>query len=536
MNNEITRPTVLMVSLFYGIVRLRPDWEVPIYINPIDIDCTGYLANSYDNEIISGTVTLTKDDLVSDLFDIEFTVASKTDGDKPYIPDPSIHDEYKSKKYGNADILGFGKLVSYNYLEPSTDILGHVLLGYSNYAKDIIQGRIAILKQEVSSEIDCTLTLAKDEINEDLFDIEVYVPKFVVNVDMDIRIIVPKFRVQYTFPIDIEVVRGACANLPIELEVVNDYLWDILDGTVSLPKIDIEDSIEGHVILPPEVWEDLDCTASIKKLATYRELDCSGYLISATITDIPIDIETEAYEEPVYEFSEDIISGIVHFGGRTNTDIVSISLTTTAADKIEKDILECIAHLRDYKRIGIVVDPRWSYDPFVFKSCILTLFDKYYNNTILDIVYGGNPRSDWDIEHLGYVFKNKLTKVPIVFDRINPERTKRSIEHYIYHLSSMDVAKVFLFTDRPDYIASNPLSLITQYCKDNGIEFAIITSHGEFVEYRDNQAYSTTRDPLRAEPHSVLGPLSVMPLNHFNKIAQPSNPEHPYYHPDRIIY
>ena len=57
-----------------------------------------------------------------------------------------------------------------------------------------------------------------------------------------------------------------------------------------------------------------------------------------------------------------------------------------------------------------------------------------------------------------------------------------------------------------------------------------------FVEYRDNQAYSTTRDPLRAEPHSVLGPLSVMPLNHFNKIAQPSNPEHPYYHPDRIIY
>ena len=100
----------------------------------------------------------------------------------------------------------------------------------------------------------------------------------------------------------------------------------------------------------------------------------------------------------------------------------------------------------------------------------------------------------------------------------------------------MDVAKVFLFTDRPDYIASNPLSLITQYCKDNDIEFTIITSHGEFVEYIDNQAYSTTRNPLRVESHSVLGPLSIMPMGRFNKPAEPSNPEHPYYHPDRIIY
>jgi hypothetical protein len=279
----------------------------------------------------------------------------------------------------------------------------------------------------------------------------------------------------------------------------------------------------------------------MNKLATYRQFDCSGFLIGRVIEEFDIDITTEPYEAPVYDFSEDIIDCMVQFGGKTLFDFdVSVKAEAIPLFDFKEDLIEGIVHLRDYKRIGIVVDPRWNYDAYVFKSSILTLFDKYYDKTVLDIVYGGNPRSDWDIEHLGYVFHNKLTKVPIVFDPIHPDHTKRTIEHYIYHLSDtpidVPIAKVFLFTDRPDYIASNPLSLITQFCKDNDIDFAIITSGGEFIDYHDNQAFSTTNNPLRTEPHSVLGPLSVMPMDHFNRVADPSDPKHPYYHPTKIIY
>ena len=75
-----------------------------------------------------------------------------------------------------------------------------------------------------------------------------------------------------------------------------------------------------------------------------------------------------------------------------------------------KDILNLSFTLRERARIGIVVDPRWHYDVFTFKSSLLTLFDRYYQKLDLDIVYGGNPRSDWDIEHLGYVYKYHLEK------------------------------------------------------------------------------------------------------------------------------
>ena len=526
-----SRPTILMVSLIFGRIHLLPG----IWFNPIDIDCSCTLSNEIIPLELDCIVKLTEDNLNKSLFDnIEVIVPVTTDNDKPQNPSPE--ETYESKKYGHSEIYGIGKLVSYDYLDPEKDITGHVFLGYTKYNKYILDGICSIPKQNIAEYIDGTVSLISDSIEEDLFEIIFKVPKYEINVFIDTTVIVPKYRVQYTFPVDIEVVLGSCACFPVDLEVVNDFMWDILDGTATIEKLQIDpEDMDCTITLLPEVYDDIDCNVKLNKLATYREMSGFGFLIGRVIEDFDIDIDTEAYEAPIYEYEDNILDCMVHFGGKSLFDF-DIKITTNPAEKIEEDLIDGLVHLRDLKRIGIVVDPRWAYDPYVFKSSILTLFDKYHAKTILDIVYGGNPRSDWDIEHLGYVFKNYLTKSPIIIDPINPERTKRSIEHYIYHLSDKPVTKVFLFTDRPDYIASNPLSLITQFCKDNDIDFAIITSGGEFIDYHDNQAFSTTNNPLRTDPHSVLGPLSVMPMDHFNKVADPSDPKHPYYHHTKIIY
>ena len=528
---DIQKPTILDVGLFFGKVKLLPG----IWVNPIEIDGICKLANEITPLEIDGNVKLIKDDLSTLLFnDVEVIVPTTTDNDKPQFPLP--HETYESNKYGHSEIYGKGTLAKYDYLDPEKDITGHVFLGYTRYNKYILDGICTLLNQNLVEEIDCSVTLASDIIEEDLFEIIFKVPRYEINVFIDTTVIVPKYRVQYTFPVDIEVVLGSCTCFPVDLEVVNDFMWDILDGTTTIEKsyIDPED-MDCTITLLPEVYDDIECNVKLNNLTTYREMSGFGFLIGRVIEDFDIDIDTEAYEAPIYEYEDNILDCMVHFGGKSLFDF-DIKITTNPAEKIEEDLIDGLVHLRDLKRIGIVVDPRWAYDPYVFKSSILTLFDKYHAKTILDIVYGGNPRSDWDIEHLGYVFKNYLTKSPIIIDPINPERTKRSIEHYIYHLSDKPVTKVFLFTDRPDYIASNPLSLITQFCKDNDIDFAIITSGGEFIDYHDNQAFSTTNNPLRTDPHSVLGPLSVMPMDHFNRVADPSDPKHPYYHPTKIIY
>lgn len=468
---------------------------------------------------------------------IELIVPQTTDWDFP--TDPTVK-EYDSTKYGRADIKGSGTLVAYDYEDPNNDISGSGRLMYEWYKKFVMVGKVTLPKIEESMDIDASVSILPEDYEQDLIDIAVRVPRYDVSVYIDTRVIVPKFRVQYTIPIDIEVVSGYCTCLPVDIDVVNECIWEF-DGNVSLPKIDTEDDIDSTVTLLPEAYEDIDCHAKLNILATYREFDCSGFLIGRVIDEFGIEITTEEYEDPIYDFSEDIMDCVVHFGGKSLFDFdITVKTEAIPLFDFKEDLIEGMVHLRDYKRIGIVVDPRWNYDAYVFKSSLLTLFDKYYDKTVLDIVYGGNPRSDWDIEHLGYVFHNKLTKVPIIFDPIHPDHTKRTIEHYIYHLSDtpidVPITKVFLFTDRPDYIASNPLSLITQFCKDNYIDFAIITSSGEFIDYHDNQAFSTTTNPLRTEPHSVMGPLSVMPMDHFNKVAEPSDPKHPYYHPTKIIY
>lgn len=585
-------PRVMGVVLMMGKVKLIPPYvsntllpgNVSIlkeFIIPEWIDGTVKIQNSalqpgsstdisLEGSYIEGTVTF-KNDIVSvqsndisctvklidliyieNLFDdIEVIVPWVTDWDSPQpIPNPDPtnpnpiyppNTQYESEKYGKCDIYGTVKLVSYEFEDPNLDISGSGLLTYELYKKDnALTGFVTLPKIEEVHDIDGTVSILKEDYEEELFDIAVRVPRYDVSVYIDTRIIVPKFRVQYSIPIDIQVVPWVCACFDVDIDVVNECIWEF-DGNVSLPKIDIDDSIDSTVTLLPEAYEDINCTVKLNNLATYKQFDCSGFLIGRVIEEFDIDITTEPYEAPVYDFSEDIMDCVVHFGGKSIFDFdVSVKAEAIPLFDFKEDLIEGMVHLRDYKRIGIVVDPRWNYDAYVFKSSLLTLFDKYYDKTVLDIVYGGNPRSDWDIEHLGYVFHNKLTKVPIIFDPIHQDHTKRTIEHYIYHLSDtpidVPIAKVFLFTDRPDYIASNPLSLITQFCKDNDIDFAIITSGGEFIDYHDNQAFSTTNNPLRTEPHSVLGPLSVMPMDTFNRVAEPSDPKHPYYHPTKIIY
>ena len=369
------------------------------------------------------------------------------------------------------------------YTKPHDGVDGHVFVQYDKSYEDI-DGTVTIKKETSSTDIDSAVTFEQQPIISDPINGTVTLMNYYHSVDLNCVMKVPCYRGIFTIPMEVTVVPHMCYDIYSKVRVVNKGYRNI-DCVVRLAKNKFisDDGIDGRVSTNPCSYKMLPCRVNLFKVITRRDMDGSVNLIGRRINDIDSSITIIPPIKDPEEYNKDI-SCTVQYGYKDKSDLYG-SMKVNPQIFYNKDI-DMSLTLRERARIGIVVDPRWHYDVFTFKSSILTLFDKYFQKLDLDIVYGGNPRSDWDIEHLGYVYKYHLEKVPIMNNFWKPGESRESVFHFMTHLFSRPVNKVFLFMDKPTMVRGTYLSPLADFCYRHDIPLTIITSGGEWFQFSEN--------------------------------------------------
>ena len=420
----------ISIDCYAGIRKSTLSTDLPCYVS---------LLSHYQNDGLNCTANISLDRNVTDLNCNALLLYSNLDNDGKNEIDCSANIEYQAIDKTNFENGYDG------------------LLCTAVYEKD-----------QSISDIDCNVTLLRRE----------------QDCEFACRIKVPKFRYFYTFPVSINVVKGICSDIYSRLEVINRGVRNI-DCTVELDKDSYEsDGIDCTANVIPASYADLKIYTELEAINTYRDMDCCAFYTPGIDYDIDSTITVKKPDKVPVKLDEDIPCNM-QVGYESRIDINSQIKIVPKIDYSTE--FNCSLKINPKARIGILVDPKWSYDPFTLKSSLLTLFDRVYQKVSLSIVYGGNPRSDWDIEHLGYVYKFNLEKVPIINDRLHPDRTRQSIEHFMQHLFQYGkVNKVFIFMDRPLMIRSSIFSKLSDYCSRNNIPLALIDTEGDYYQYNQS--------------------------------------------------
>ena len=372
--------------------------------------------------------------------------------------EPNIYNHVGTGLYGKAHV---------KYWKSNTDISFFLQVDPIKVSSDLIDGKTHIDKEDCSSDIDSAIT----------------VQRFYHATDLNSVIKVEGYRLFYTIPLSVTVVPGVCYDIYSKFRVVNKGFKN-LDAKVRLLKDKYEsDDIDCKASLVPAAYKFINGRVNLFKVITRRDLDVKVHHIGGTIADIDSTVVVTPPPITPIEYTTDI-NCVVSYGYTKKSELNGI-LNVNPAKNLDIYI-PMELYIRERARIGIVTDPRWHYDPFVLKSTLLTLFDKYYQKIELNIVYGGNPRSDWDIEHLGYVYKYNLEKVPIFIDPRRPGLIRDSLYHYMNHLFLYAVNKVFLFMDKPTMIKGSYMAPLAHYCYKNSIPIVIIDSAGEWFQFSEN--------------------------------------------------
>ena len=250
--------------------------------------------------------------------------------------------------------------------------------------------------------------------------------------------------------------------------------------------------MECEINLEPNVGVDLPCELEIESIYTRREIDFNMETLAYTELDIPISIDII---EESKEYSEDLLCITFTYGDYLYTDIPMIIETNQPIRPIIHTNIKDSHHIIYDSRIVIAVSPTWHYDAFVFKNCLVTFLDKYYNrNHRFNFVFGGNPRADYDIINLCLNYripKKALHPVRIHFDFKDPGNNQYNINHFIDHMFRFEphenpyISRVFLFIPQPLFYYNDPLAKITQICKSLNISCVGINDGGEYFEITD---------------------------------------------------
>ena len=438
-----------------------PNNNNPVKPDPDDPNNSHISQKYWDTCTISGYVSLPQRYLQNEVY-MAFTIPTKI----------------------KEDIDGKTNLLAEKLSNPYDGISGHVFIKYDTIGKNI-DSSITIKKQNSSTDIDGKVTFEKQPIISDPLDVNVTLMNYYHSVDLNCVFKVPSFRGFFTIPMELTVVPHMCYEIPSKIRVVNQGYRNI-DCKVRLLKNDYtsDSSIDGHVSTKPCSFKFLNGRVNLFKVITRRDMTGSLNLIGRRINDINSSITVSPPVQQPVSYNKDI-NCIVQYGYNDKNELPGF-ITVNPQISFEQDLLNLSITLREKARIGILVDPRWHYDVFTFKSSLLTLFDKYFQKLDLDIVYGGDPRSDWDIEHLGYVYKYHLEKVPVINNLWKPKESKDSIYHYMIHLFANPVNKVFLFMDKPTMIRGTYLSILADFCYRHDIPMTIITSGGEWFQFSEN--------------------------------------------------
>lgn len=330
-------------------------------------------------------------------------------------------------------------------------------------------------------EIDCTLETAK----------------FRKTCDMYVRFHVHKKRSIYSLYTRFKVVPRVDKDLYVIFDVFNDQIYDI-PATISIDNNTMDNDIDGEVFLPTYRYRQILGMVEIEPVYTRRDVPIYFYAVDPVNTDLYVYLNVETPYNPGY------VDVPIDFrvGNTLWKDVLYLSFNTQAAIQTNNEIpIEFnVDNWRYPARVVIAIDPVWHYEAIVLKSALVTFFDRLFRKTDLTVIYGGNPRSDWDIHHLAKVFgvqEHNLFNCPLIYDAKNPCCMKDSINNFLTTMTTFregeekKIDRVFLFMDNPIYHRSTVLGPIMDYCMDNNISCVAIDSHGDFQEV-SNPVSTTT--------------------------------------------
>lgn len=465
------------------------------------------------NKEINNTCSLTKSTHTHE-FNSSLTV--------PFKYDPG------QSQQQNSEINNTVKIEKDKFEDNKASINNKVFLKYDRF-KTELDNTVKIEKINTNSDINCTTKYKVDKSTNDI-DCKLTLFKYIHDVSWNNVIKVPSYRGFYTIPCEIKVVNGKDYCFDACIKVINNAISD-LDCNTKIEKETKESDIDSTVKLIPTINEFISNSVSLKKINTRREIDCSVNSIGSIATDFISSIIVEPPKIVPIELNEEFKCNMIT--GYSETYDIEANMEVVVPTKLNID-LDFTLTVLPKARIGILVDPLWDYEPFVLKSSLLTLFDKYFQKVSLSIVYGGNKRSDWDIEHLGYVYKYHLIKVPVCLNKLKAQETRESIQHFIHHLFEDKVDKIFIFMNDFTFARSSVFKfkpLIDLCIMNKNIPLTLINSAGEYLNFNDYYQEISNRSDA-----SSLSDLVFRDMIDY-KPNKPSDVEHPYDHPNKkIVY
>lgn len=353
-------------------------------------------------------------------------------------------------------------LTAHCYIERNDvvqDILqGKLSLDIADNSIDLLQGRLTVANYYAAADFPCRIKVNKRELIHSIFA----------------RIDVPPIR-KVEIPCTIEVDGENCANQVI------------LQGKVELLKDDVSvDLMDGNVTLLPTIYADIDCHTKMNPIYTRREFEASINVVQHHEMELPATVTVTPPAD--YWYTQEILYCNIAVGDRYSKYLPS-SIDVQGERKIYSTFPR--PPKKQMARIAIVISPTWRYEASVFKSSLITFLDRYYHKTPLDIIFGGNPRADFDIINLAANYRiprYNLLRVPIEVDFHNRSKMQASVDHFIRHMIAdsngkpLPLSRVFIFMNQPSWYYSDPVGKIAQFCKDNQISCVAISSGGEYHE------------------------------------------------------
>ena len=287
----------------------------------------------------------------------------------------------------------------------------------------------------------------------------------------------------------------------ITIDDTNVFRSTILNGSLTiLPRDKIETDLQGHVTYIPGVCIDIDSHAFIDAIYTRREFDCRIDVIIPENLSIlcTIDVAEDKPRPPIppplfpptnhYKINNDLEPVLDRDPKRVHITIdENSSKAIQHLKKIEKKYIEHKSHIPKGK-IVIVVSPTWNYEPYVFKNSLITFLDRYYRKADIAVVFGGNPRSDFDIVNLCLNYKIDQDNLCCVMADDESRGKQLFVRKFIETMVEFkkeeypNILRVFMFINQPNWYYNDPLSAIATYCKTNNISAVAISPGGEYNE------------------------------------------------------
>lgn len=395
-----------------------------------------------------------------------------------------------------------------SYEDVSTDILNCKMVVHDYCVTSSISTSVFVKAEDYETRIPGSLYYERGRNNYE-FDASIKVPLSSSVTVFPCQMKVRDRRSIYSLFSKMNVAYGYNKELDSTMKVISSRTDnDIIRGVVSTEKEQFATNVLSGILDTPNFELDyIPSTVDILKAGTYHDiLYCSMDVRQYAEAEMNCSMNVLTRFMPT---EYDILAASMIVGNEF-TQSISGSCVFIPNTTIDKDILSCsieVVNPAMPARLGIYVDPIWKVNPFILKSVLATFFSRLYRRMDVSIVYGGNPRSDWDIHKMGHAFgflDSKMMKVPIEYIPGNPPANADYTIRFIRALSTFgkdetrkEISKVIIFSDIPYARHSSNLAPLFDFCENYDIPCVCITSKGEFIER------SSTAERLSPDMHSI---------------------------------